>query len=41
MEEILKDLLKKQREMLLAIAWKLLHQILDKLGADSTTNSTT
>ena len=27
--------------MLLAIASKLLHQALDKLGADSTTNSTT
>ena len=40
-KEILKDLFKKQKEMLLAIASKLLHQILDKLVDDSTTNSTT
>ena len=40
-KEIFKDLLKKQKEMLLAIASKLLHQILDKLVDDSTTNSTT
>ena len=41
MKEILKHLFKKQKEMLLAIASKLLHQILDKLVDDSTTNSTT
>ena len=40
-KEILKDLYKKQKEMLLAIASKLLHQILDKQVDDSTTNSTT
>ena len=40
-KEIFKDLLKKQKEMLLAIASKLLHQILDKQVDDSTTNSTT
>ena len=40
-KEILKDLFKKQKEMLLAIASKLLHQILDKLVDGSTTNSTT
>ena len=41
MKEIFKDLFKKQKEMLLAIASKLLHQILDKLVDGSTTNSTT
>ena len=40
-KEIFKDLFKKQKEMLLAIASKLLHQILDKLVDDSTANSTT
>ena len=40
-KEILKDLFKKQKEILLAIASKLVHQILDKLVDDSTTNSTT
>ena len=39
-KEILKDLFKKQKETLLAIASKLLHQIIDKLVDDSTTNST-
>ena len=40
-KEMLKDLYKIQKEMLLAIASNLVHQILQKLVDDSTTNSTT
>ena len=40
-KKIFKDLFKKQKEMLLAIASRLLHQMLDKQVDDSTTNSTT